>query len=181
MDAGAWQVGRGAFSVSSSKPSSRRPSFADLDSVLTRFPSLLTSPLLLASSPPTFDVLPATLDYPRRLLSLLTSIAEQLSSASNCTDYQSRRLGIRYRPSSTSTAPSKTLFAHTLNATAAAIPRLIVALVENGAVLGEKGEVLKMRFPVCLKRFWLGSGELGEVGEGGVIEWVEEGEALREV
>ncbi|ORY91703.1 hypothetical protein BCR35DRAFT_298982 [Leucosporidium creatinivorum] len=103
----------------------------------------------------------------------------ELSSASNCTDYQSRRLGIRYRPSTTTSAPSKTLFAHTLNATAAAIPRLIVALVENGAVLGEKGEVVKMRLPGCLRRFWLGSGELGVVEEGGVIEWVEEGEALR--
>lgn len=51
--------------------------------------------------------------------------------------------------------------------------------MENGAVLGEKGEVVKMRLPGCLRRFWLGSGELGEVKEGGVIEWVEEGEALR--
>jgi hypothetical protein len=32
-------------------------------------------------------------------------------------------------------------FAHTLNGTAAAIPRLIVALLENGAVFDEEGEV----------------------------------------
>lgn len=66
----------------------------------------------------------------------------QISSASNCTDYQSRRLGIRYRPSpseppSTSTKKGKgagsgpTQFVHTLNATAVAVPRLIVCILEN--------------------------------------------------
>ena len=66
----------------------------------------------------------------------------QISSASNCTDYQSRRLGIRYRPSpseppSTNTKKGKgagsgpTQFVHTLNATAVAVPRLIVCILEN--------------------------------------------------
>ncbi|KAA8528305.1 hypothetical protein F0562_035660 [Nyssa sinensis] len=62
----------------------------------------------------------------------------EISSASNCTDYQSRRLGIRYRPESSSTNPKKgkgnlasTLFVHTLNATACAVPRMIVCLLEN--------------------------------------------------
>ncbi|GER48500.1 serine--tRNA ligase [Striga asiatica] len=63
----------------------------------------------------------------------------EISSASNCTDYQSRRLGIRYRPeSSNSNAPKKgkgssapTQFIHTLNATACAIPRMIICLLEN--------------------------------------------------
>ncbi|KAL8231940.1 hypothetical protein R6Q57_001718 [Mikania cordata] len=66
----------------------------------------------------------------------------EISSASNCTDYQSRRLGIRYRPeNSTSppTNPKKTKgrnvsppeFVHTLNATACAVPRMIVCLLEN--------------------------------------------------
>ncbi|XP_059453717.1 serine--tRNA ligase, chloroplastic/mitochondrial [Corylus avellana] len=63
----------------------------------------------------------------------------EISSASNCTDYQSRRLGIRYRPSEPSStipkrgkgnlAPPK--FVHTLNATACAVPRMIVCLLEN--------------------------------------------------
>ncbi|KAK3025939.1 hypothetical protein RJ639_040855 [Escallonia herrerae] len=61
----------------------------------------------------------------------------EISSASNCTDFQSRRLGIRYRPESTTT-PKKgkgnaapTQFVHTLNATACAVPRMIVCLLEN--------------------------------------------------
>ncbi|KMT19805.1 hypothetical protein BVRB_1g008570 [Beta vulgaris subsp. vulgaris] len=61
----------------------------------------------------------------------------EISSASNCTDYQSRRLGIRYRPESTSMSNQKkaknapTQFVHTLNATACAIPRMIICLLEN--------------------------------------------------
>ncbi|KAH7567718.1 hypothetical protein ACOSP7_010186 [Xanthoceras sorbifolium] len=63
----------------------------------------------------------------------------EISSASNCTDYQSRRLGIRYRPSEQSSSNPKkgkgnlapTQFIHTLNATACAIPRMIICLLEN--------------------------------------------------
>ncbi|XP_024169037.1 serine--tRNA ligase, chloroplastic/mitochondrial isoform X1 [Rosa chinensis] len=63
----------------------------------------------------------------------------EISSASNCTDYQSRRLGIRYRSSEpASTNPKKgkgnlspPQFVHTLNATACAVPRMIVCLLEN--------------------------------------------------
>lgn len=63
----------------------------------------------------------------------------EISSASNCTDYQSRRLGIRYRPESTIPTNSKKgksnltppVFVHTLNATACAVPRMIVCLLEN--------------------------------------------------
>eukprot|EP00698_Gefionella_okellyi_P005785 TRINITY_DN1523_c0_g1_i3.p1 TRINITY_DN1523_c0_g1~~TRINITY_DN1523_c0_g1_i3.p1 ORF type:complete len:469 (+),score=79.01 TRINITY_DN1523_c0_g1_i3:40-1446(+) len=49
----------------------------------------------------------------------------EISSASNCTDFQSRRLDIRYRTAGTRQ------FVHTLNATACAVPRMIVAIVEN--------------------------------------------------
>ncbi|XP_017981181.1 PREDICTED: serine--tRNA ligase, chloroplastic/mitochondrial isoform X2 [Theobroma cacao] len=63
----------------------------------------------------------------------------EISSASNCTDYQSRRLGIRYRPSESTSTNSKkgqaslatTKFVHTLNATACAVPRMLVCLLEN--------------------------------------------------
>lgn len=72
-------------------------------------------------------------------------IGLQISSASNCTDYQSRRLNIRYRPAtptaSSPQAPPKakkaktTLppprFAHTVNATACAVPRMMIAILEN--------------------------------------------------
>lgn len=56
----------------------------------------------------------------------------EISSASNCTDYQSRRLNIRYRPEQgTSKKRSSTEFVHTLNATACAIPRLLICILEN--------------------------------------------------
>ncbi|KNA18710.1 hypothetical protein SOVF_068280 [Spinacia oleracea] len=60
----------------------------------------------------------------------------EISSASNCTDYQSRRLGIRYRPELSPMNQKKakntpTQFVHTLNATACAVPRMIICLLEN--------------------------------------------------
>lgn len=51
----------------------------------------------------------------------------ELVSCSNCTDYQARRWEIRTRPSTD--APTR--FVHTLNSTALAIERTIVALLEN--------------------------------------------------
>ncbi len=52
----------------------------------------------------------------------------EVSSCSNCTDFQARRAGIRYRP----TVESKTRLVHTLNASSLALPRLMVALMEQG-------------------------------------------------
>jgi seryl-tRNA synthetase len=52
----------------------------------------------------------------------------EIVSCSNCTDYQARRLGIRYREKEGT--PSKG-FLHTLNSTAIATGRTIVALLEN--------------------------------------------------
>jgi seryl-tRNA synthetase len=51
----------------------------------------------------------------------------EVTSTSNCTDYQSRRLNIRYRKK----GEKGTWFAHTLNGTAIAISRALVALLEN--------------------------------------------------
>ena len=50
----------------------------------------------------------------------------EISSASNCTDFQSRRLNIRYQVEA-----GKNQFVHTLNATACAVPRLLLALMET--------------------------------------------------
>ncbi|XP_074651629.1 serine--tRNA ligase, mitochondrial-like [Tubulanus polymorphus] len=50
----------------------------------------------------------------------------EISSASNCTDFQSRRLGIKYR-----TPGGALRHVHTVNGTACAVPRLIMALIEN--------------------------------------------------
>ncbi len=52
----------------------------------------------------------------------------EIISCSNCTDYQARRLGIRYRKKEG--APTKG-FVHTLNSTAIATGRTIVAILEN--------------------------------------------------
>jgi seryl-tRNA synthetase len=51
----------------------------------------------------------------------------ELTSCSNTTDYQARRLGARYRPEEG--ASPQTL--HTLNGTACAVGRTIIALIEN--------------------------------------------------
>jgi seryl-tRNA synthetase len=52
----------------------------------------------------------------------------EVSSSGNFGDFQARRAGIRYRPA----AGEKPEFVHTLNASGVALPRTIVALIENG-------------------------------------------------
>mmetsp|Transcript_22055 Transcript_22055/g.43372 ORF Transcript_22055/g.43372 Transcript_22055/m.43372 type:complete len:491 (+) Transcript_22055:123-1595(+) len=51
----------------------------------------------------------------------------EVASLSNCTDYQARRLDIRYVDPET----QERGFVHTLNGTAVAIPRVILALIET--------------------------------------------------
>jgi seryl-tRNA synthetase len=51
----------------------------------------------------------------------------EVTSTSNCTDFQARRLGIRYRPA----GQKGTRFTHTLNGTAVAVTRALVAIFEN--------------------------------------------------
>ncbi len=50
----------------------------------------------------------------------------EVTSTSNCTDYQARRLGVRYR-----TGKKGTAFVHTLNGTAIAMSRALIAILEN--------------------------------------------------
>jgi len=66
----------------------------------------------------------------------------ELTSCSNTTDYQARRLNIRMR------AEKRTRVPHTLNGTAVAVGRTIVALLENGQ--REDGSVA---LPECLLGF----------------------------
>ncbi|KAG8991301.1 Serine--tRNA ligase, mitochondrial [Tulasnella sp. 427] len=89
----------------------------------------------------------------------------EISSLSNCTDYQSRRLHIRHQLPALANQPKSpekdfrgpsTTFAHTLNGTAAAIPRLIVALIENGSQFDARGKVVGLNLPKALRPFWLG-------------------------
>jgi seryl-tRNA synthetase len=51
----------------------------------------------------------------------------EVTSTSNCTDYQARRLGVRYR----NKGEKGTRFVHTLNGTAIAISRALIAILEN--------------------------------------------------
>ena len=51
----------------------------------------------------------------------------EVSSCSNCGDFQARRADIRYRPSS----DAKPQFVHTLNGSGLALPRVLIALLEN--------------------------------------------------
>jgi seryl-tRNA synthetase len=51
----------------------------------------------------------------------------EISSCSNCTDFQARRAGIRYRPE----PKGKPRFCHTLNGSGLAVGRTFVAVLEN--------------------------------------------------
>ncbi len=51
----------------------------------------------------------------------------EVTSTSDCTDYQARRLNIRYRPS----GQKGTRFVHTLNGTAIALSRALIVILEN--------------------------------------------------
>ena len=51
----------------------------------------------------------------------------EISSCSNCEDFQARRMNLRYRPSD----GSKIRFAHTLNGSGIAVGRTLIAVIEN--------------------------------------------------
>jgi seryl-tRNA synthetase len=68
----------------------------------------------------------------------------EVTSCSNCTDYQARRLGIRYRPE----AGASPRFVHMLNGTALAVSRTLIALFEN-----HQEEDGSIRIPEALQPF----------------------------
>ncbi len=51
----------------------------------------------------------------------------EVSSISNCEDFQARRSNVRYRPE----AGAKPRFPHTLNGSGLALPRVVIAIIEN--------------------------------------------------
>src|SRR5262245_53409845 len=75
----------------------------------------------------------------------------EVTSASNCTDYQSRRLDIRYKVK----GEKGTQLVHTLNGTAVAISRAIIAILEN--YQQADGSIL---IPEVLRR-WVGKDRIG--------------------
>ena len=50
----------------------------------------------------------------------------EVTSTSNCTDFQSRRLNVRYKDDD-----GKNKYVHMLNGTAVAVSRALVAVIEN--------------------------------------------------
>ncbi len=75
----------------------------------------------------------------------------EVTSTSDCTDYQSRRLNIRYKPA----GQKGTRFVHTLNGTAVALSRAILAIIENYQQADGTIEV-----PEAL-RPWMGKDRIG--------------------
>ena len=51
----------------------------------------------------------------------------EISSCSNCTDFQARRASLRYRPR----GGGKPRFVHTLNGSGLAVGRTLIAILEN--------------------------------------------------
>jgi len=68
---------------------------------------------------------PAYLKYDLEYWDPVNSQYRELTSTSNTTDYQARRLNIKYRDK------AGTKFVHTLNGTAIAVSRTIIAIIEN--------------------------------------------------
>jgi seryl-tRNA synthetase len=68
----------------------------------------------------------------------------EVTSTSNCTDYQARRLNIRYRDDD-----GKNRFVHMLNGTAIAISRAIIAILENFQRADGTVKLPKALVPYC--------------------------------
>lgn len=75
----------------------------------------------------------------------------EVTSTSDCTDYQARRLNIRYKPQ----GQKGTKFVHTLNGTAVAVSRALLAVLENYQRADGKVDV-----PEVL-RLWMGKDVIG--------------------
>jgi seryl-tRNA synthetase len=81
----------------------------------------------------------------------------EISSCSNCGDFQARRSGIRFRRGT----KGKSEFAHTLNGSGLAVGRTLVALLENRQT--KDGRIL---IPVALQPYF-GAAEIAPDGDGG--------------
>lgn len=84
----------------------------------------------------------------------LESAWGEVTSASICTDYQSRRLATRVRGG----AAKESRFPHTVNGTAMAVPRVLAAILENGWD-SERGVVI---VPAVLRPWMDGMATIGK-------------------
>ena len=78
----------------------------------------------------------------------------EVTSTSNCTDYQARRLGVRFKKP----GQKGTEFAHTLNGTAVATGRAMIAILENHQQADGSINVPKVLQP------WVGTDVLTPIG-----------------
>ena len=85
------------------------------------------SPTGSSTSPPATSARPAAKKYDCEAWIPSQGRYRELTSCSNTTDYQARRLGCRYRPADGETPQA----VHTLNGTAVAVGRTMIALIEN--------------------------------------------------
>lgn len=74
----------------------------------------------------------------------------EISSCSNCTDYQAQRLNIKYR-----TKSGEVKYVHSVNGTACAVPRLLIAIIET--FQKAKGSV---EIPEVLRKYMRGQEEI---------------------
>ena len=79
----------------------------------------------------------------------------EISSISNCGDFQSRRMNARYRDK----PESKPTFLHTLNGSGLAVGRCLIALIENYQTSDGKIEI-----PKCLSKYLSGATFLNKEG-----------------
>ena len=77
----------------------------------------------------------------------------EVTSTSDCTDYQARRLNIRYRAHSVGKG---TRFVHTLNGTAVALSRALIVVLENY----QRADGL-IDIPEVLKPYMMGKDVIG--------------------
>lgn len=77
----------------------------------------------------------------------------EVTSTSDCTDYQARRLNIRYRPG----GQKGTRFVHTLNGTAVALSRALIVILENYQRADGRIDVPEVLRP------WMGKDVIGTV------------------
>jgi seryl-tRNA synthetase len=75
----------------------------------------------------------------------------EISSCSNCTDFQARRASLRYRPE----PKARPRFLHTLNGSGLAVGRTLIAVIENGQQ--EDGSVV---VPEALRPYMGGVGRI---------------------
>ncbi len=80
----------------------------------------------------------------------------EISSISNCGDFQSRRMNARFKKSS----ESKPLYLHTLNGSGLAVGRCLIAIIENYQTHDGK-----IKIPSCLSKYISGAKFLNQNGD----------------